>query len=416
MSNRFILTLLLSASVLSGGCGLFRSASQGTSDMLNQVVTSGVKRQSSLDRIEEEEPEYLLDSVFRRRTSRRKSETQRQNEEEARRLMAEADQLYREGIQLREQSSGGASKEHRTKLVAAAKKYERAANRWINSTVEQDCLFKAGESYFFAGYYKKSNDVFERLVNYYDGTRYADAVHARRFAIAQYWLELANSKPQAALVANWSDESRPMKDTRGNAIRVLNRIRLDHPTGKIADDATLALANAYFEQKRFMDAADTYEDLRINFPNSEHQFHAHLFELRSRLEAYQGPHYDGTHLETADKLLRAIVSQFPQQAEKHQEMLTRENARIRKMRAEREMALAAYYEARGAYEAAGLHYKQVQAEFQNTPLATDAGQRLAKISDKPSNTGEPPAWVARMFPEPKPSEPLFGTSIKDQVR
>lgn len=207
-----------------------------------------------------------------------------------------------------------------------------------------------------------------------------------------------------------------MNDTAGNAIRVLNRIRLDHPTGKIADDATLALANAYFDKERFMDAADTYEDLRINFPNSEHQFHAHLFELRSRLEAYQGPHYDGTHLDTADKLLKAIVSQFPGKAEGHQEVLTRENARIRKMKAEREMALASYYEARGAYEAAGLHYQQVRAEYQNTPLATDANERLAQISDRPKKTNEPPEWVAKLFPEPKPAEPLFGTSLKDQIR
>ena len=406
--------VLLQLSISICGCGFLRSASQETGLMFNRLVASN-KRESSLDRIEKEEPEYLLDSVFGSRIGR-KNPKQHQDETKARELMASADQLYQEGIQLRNQAQASGSKEHISTLVEAGKAYERAGEYWINSTVEQDALFKAGESYFFADYYKKANDLFERLVKYYEGTRYADALHARRFAIAQYWLELAKTEPQVPLTLNWTDQERPMNDTAGNAIRVLNRIRLDHPTGKIADDATLALANAYFDKERFMDAADTYEDLRINFPNSEHQFHAHLFELRSRLEAYQGPHYDGTHLDTADKLLKAIVSQFPGKAEGHQEVLTRENARIRKMKAEREMALASYYEARGAYEAAGLHYQQVRAEYQNTPLATDANERLAQISDRPKKTNEPPEWVAKLFPEPKPAEPLFGTSLKDQIR
>ena len=180
--------------------------------------------------------------------------------------------------------------------------------------------------------------------------------------------------------------------------------------------ATLALANAYFEQKRFMDAADTYEDLRINFPNSEHQFHAHLFELRARLEAYQGPHYDGTHLDTAEKLLNAIVTQFAHKADKHRDMLMQENARIRKMKAQREMAMGEYYEARGAYQAAGLHYQQVRSDFNQTPIADDAQTRLAEIVDKPARSNEPPAWVAKVFPESKPAEPLFGTSLKDQIK
>ena len=35
-------------------------------------------------------------------------------------------------------------------------------------------------------------------------------------------------------------------------MRVYDRIRLDDPTGKLADDATLALGNAYFAVGKFM--------------------------------------------------------------------------------------------------------------------------------------------------------------------
>lgn len=408
------LALLGTSLVLFSGCGLFRSAGQGTNQLFNKMVSTGTQRRSALDDIEKDDPEYLLDNVFRK--SRQRDEPgQQQSEDQARQLVSEADGLYQQGIQQRGQGANN-GKVHVETLVRAAKKYRQAADLWINSTLEQDALFKAGESYFFADYFKKSNDVFERLVKNYPGTRYMDTVQARRFSIAKYWIDLAKSDPQNPLVLNWTNEERPMKDTLGSAIRVLDRIRLDDPTGKVADDATLALANAYFETERYMDAADTYEDLRVNFPNSEHQFHAHLFEMKARLQAYQGPHYDGTHLETAGKLIKAIITQFPQQAEEHRELLVKENARIRKMKAERDMALASYYEARGAYQAAGLQYRQVAAEFQNTPLAETATERLAEIADKPANSNEPPVWVANLFPEPKPAEPLLGTSLKDQIK
>lgn len=416
MLKTLILAIAVLLPALATGCSLLQSTGQNTGRILKRIVSSGSRRESTLDRIEKEEPEYLLDSVFRKDRENNPDDTGPQDHEQARKIYNEAEQLYRQGVDLRTKSADADDKEYVEVFVKAARKYLHAAELWTGSTLEQDALFKAGEAYFFADYFKKANDTYEKLIKFYAGTRYADVVHARRFAIAQYWLDLARRKPQNPVLVNFTDEERPMRDTAGAALRILNRIRLDHATGKIADDATLALANAYFERKRFMDAADTYEDLRVNFPNSEHQFHAHLFELRSRLEAYQGPHYDGTHLETAEKLLKAILTQFPQQAEAQRELLVKENARIRKMKAERQMALATYYENRGAYQAAKLHYHQIQAEFPNTPVAEDAEQRLARIQDKPARSNEPPAWIAKLFPEPKPAEPLFGTSLKSQIR
>ncbi len=408
-----LLMLTLLSCVIAPGCSLFRSLGEDTSGLFTKMTSSNVKRKSVLDDLENEEPDYLLDTLMSR-SKEKNPELHQQNGEKARRLFAEAEELYQKGIAVRESNREGS--EHVQLLTSAAKTYLKASEFWINSTMEQDALFKAGESYYFANHLKKSNEVFERLIKDYDGTRHMDVAQARRFKIAEYWLQLADQKPQNPVVLNLSDESRPLRDTKGNAIRVLNRIRLDDTSGKLADDATMALANAYFDQKKYLDAADTYEDLRVNFPNSKHQFNAHLFEMKSRLQAYQGAHYDGTHLDTADKLIKAIMVQFPTEADEHSELLTTENARIRKMKGERQLAVAEYYEARGAYKAAGMHYQELLADYRGTPLSDDAQQRLAKIADKPSQTNEPPTWVAKIFPEPKAAEPLFGTSLKDQIR
>ena len=168
--------------------------------------------------------------------------------------------------------------------------------------------------------------------------------------------------------------------------------------------------------QRFLEAADAYEDLRINFPKSEHQFHAHLFEMKARLQAYQGPQYDGTHLATAEKLIKALQTQFPREAAEQQELLRTEAGRVRKMMAEREISIAKYYENRGAYQAAGMHYQKIAKNFPNTPAAEVAETRYAKIDDKPAKSNEAPEWVARLFPESKPADPIFGTSLKSQIR
>lgn len=407
-----IILLVMTIPLAFSGCGLFRSVGDSTTGLFSRMAAGSATRHSALEEIEKDDTEYILDSVFKK-GKKRDSQAQKQNQELSRQKYAEAEKLYEQGVAERKGTTGTS---HVATLKKAAGLYQTAAALWINSTMEQDALFKAGESYFFANHFKKANDTFEMLIKEYPGTRHMDIVQARRFGIAKYWLELAKEKPQNPLTVNVKNEERPMRDTHGSAIRILDRMRIDDPTGKLADDATLALANAFFEKKKFLDAADTYEDLRVNFPNSEHQFNAHLFEMKSRLEAYLGPEYDGTHLETAEKLLKAIVSQFPNEADKHRELLETENARIRKMHGQRQMAIANYYEARGAYPAAGMYYREVLDEYANTPLAKNAEKRIAKISDKPATSGDPPTWVANLFPEPKPVEPIFGTSLKSQIR
>ena len=242
-----------------------------------------------------------------------------------------------------------------------------------------------------------------------------DIVQARRFTIAKYWLDVNRKTPDHFLT--WRPSGlRPNRDTGGEALRILDRIRLDDPTGKLADDATLALANGYFEKKRFMDASDTYEDLRRTFPNSEHQFDAHLFELRSRLQSYQGKNYDAANLEKAERLLKTIVTQFPRQADEHREYLSKEAGNIRLQQAERELSMAQYYDNREEYRAATAHYNEIVAEFGDTPIGELAKERITELTGKPPEPEQRLSWLVNLFPEPKSSKPLIPPSVKDTLQ
>ncbi len=324
-----------------------------------------------------------------------------QDPDEAQRIFAEAQQIYSEAIA--EQKLNPTGKKHIDGFIEAAKKYRLAASRWPESTVEEDSLFFEGQSYFFADQYVESNRAYEKLIALYSGTRYLDKAEQHRFAIARYWLELADKTGGLSL----NDPRRPRLNLVSEARRIYHRIRIDDPTGKFADDATNALADAYFKDKRYADAADTYEDLRRNYPGSSFQYHAHLFELKSRLLSYQGKSYDDQPLRKADELMRSIVQQFPEQARKDQDFLAEEATRIRTMLAERDLAMAQYFEGRGENRAAKFYYEQVADNYEDTKLAEKVQAQIAEVESKPPLPPQRGQWLINLFPDQEDETPVL---------
>lgn len=302
--------------------------------------------------------------------------------------------------------------QHLEMFAQAANFFRLAAGKFPDSQLEHDALYFQGESYFFANHYVLANRAFENLISRYAGTRYLDKVEKRRFAIAEYWLNLAEEGAQF----KFNDPSRPTKGLATQAQRIFHRIRLDDPTGKLADDATLALANAYFKAEKWPDAADTYEDLRRNYPGSPHQFHAHLFELKSRLNSYQGKSYDEDPLKRADKLLKQIVKQFPQQARDEKEFLAKEAGLIRHLLAEREWGMAKYFEKQGENFAAKYYYEQVADNFSDTKFGEMVGGEIERVAELPAKPKQHAQWLVELFPDEEQDKPVIASSPTSLIK
>jgi len=71
------------------------------------------------------------------------------------------------------------------------------------------------------------------------------------FQIAKYWLDHHDLKKELPISPNLLAKDRPTFDKFGNAIKVLENIRLDDPTGELADDATMLAATACFERSSY---------------------------------------------------------------------------------------------------------------------------------------------------------------------
>lgn len=318
----------------------------------------------------------------------------------ARQLFVEAEELYSQASQL----SGD---QRAAKFAEAAAKYGEAAERWPSSLLEEDALFMAGQAFFFADKYPQANEMYERLVKQHPNTRHMDTVDSHRFSIAEYWLKLDKESPDHFYTVNMTDVRRPWRDTRGHAFRVFDRIRVDDPTGKLSDDATLSAANAHFAAGDYFKADSLYTDLRKTFPSSEHQFLAHFFGLKSKLLCYEGPDYSGDALDQAEQLIKQIRRQFPQQAEQERKYLIDALAEIRFRKAERLWTRGYYHELRSEFRAAQFYYDQIVREYDETPFAKQAGEHIAANADKPPVPPQSMQWLVDMFPKRETARPLF---------
>ena len=322
----------------------------------------------------------------------------------------EGKQLYKKAIEVKETNPDGT--DHFDLFLEAANKFRLAAGKFPDSQLEHDALYFEGESYFFSNHYVQANRAYENLISRYSGSRYLDNAEARRFHIAEYWLALSESGSKIKI----GDPSRPSRGLAAEARRIFHRIRLDDPTGKLADDATLALANAYFKSEKWLDAADTYEDLRRNYPGSQHQYHAHLFELKSRLNSYQGSSYDETPLVKADQLMKQLVKQFPDKARQEEEFLSKEAGMIQHLLAERDWGMAQYFEQQGENRAAQFYYQQVAENHAHTRFGDEVQSELTRVAELPGKPKQHAKWLIDMFPEHDKTKPVIASNPSTIVR
>jgi len=320
-----------------------------------------------------------------------------------------ARRLYDEGEALFQQAVAAEGGQRRAKLDEAAGKYAKAAQRWPDSALEENALMMAAECYYGADRYPKAAEGYDSLIKKFPNSRHLDTVAVRRFSLARWWLQEQEENPRWVIVPNLTDATQPRFDTFGNAVKLFDRIRLDDPSAKLADDATVAAAGAYFAAGKYEDADRFYADLRKSFPNSPHQFRAHLMGVMCKLRIYQGPDYNGKPLDEAEELITKIFRQFPDQVAAEREYLGKAFKEVRAMKAQRRVQRARYYERRGEYGGARFYYGKILDEFPGTNLATEARESLQRIADEPDRPPQKMTWLANLFPDAEQDEALVRT-------
>lgn len=285
------------------------------------------------------------------------------------------------------------------KYAEAATELGTAADRWPESTIEEDALFLLGECHFFTDQYFKAHDAYGKLLKNHANTRHLDTVMHRTFAIARYWDQQQRQAGTWPITPNLTDKKRPRFDTFGHAVEAYQRIRLHDPTGPLADHSIMAMGNGYFVRNQFENAAWNYDLLRREYPDSKYQLEAHLLGLQAKKHIYQGSYYDGKPLEEAGEIVDQALTLFPERLGQEQDRLVRNQAQIVEQRAMRDYDMGQFYEAKRCYGASRYYYNLVLDQFPNSQTAERARQRIEAIRDKPD---EPPnhfEWLTGLLPE-----------------
>ena len=326
---------------------------------------------------------------------------EQENSVRAKELYLEADSLFRS-------ADSKVGDERMDTFLEAAELFGSAAEAAPRTALEQDALFMQAESQFFAEDYREATETYQTLQKNFPRNRHIDRVAARLFSISDYWINRVVSEEESWMNFNFTDNKRPIYDMDGHAIRVLDQIRFDDPTGRLADDATMRAASEYLRQQKYAEADEFLTDLRETFPDSEHLFLAHMLGIQCKLELYAGPAYSGLVLEDAEKLVQQTRDRFPDkmQGPANSESVAKAAAEIAYHRAGRYAFRAKYRERQKKYGAARVYYNLLLKEYPNTPQAETARTRLAAIEQYPDVPKQRLSWLQKVFPDQKQTTPL----------
>ena len=279
----------------------------------------------------------------------------------------------------------------------AGKKFLAAAKRWPDSSLEEDALFLAGENFFAADDYPEAHKAYQKLLKAHDYTHYLDKVTRRLFAMAQYWEKCAARDPSFKSPVNLTDDTRPLIDTVGYALKAYDDIRMYDPTGPLADDAIMATANLYFVRGRYEEAARNFDLLRTEYAKSEHQMMAHLLGIESWQKIYQGGYYDAGPLDKAAEVADQALIQFgPELGEARPKVVEAKN-KIVEEKAARDLIIGRYYDKRDRFGAARFYYRSIVEEYPQTAAAQQARQRLTEIQNEPDKPPRRFEWLINLF-------------------
>jgi TolA-binding protein len=298
-----------------------------------------------------------------------------------------ARQAYQEGLALMRER----------KFDEAAAKFYIASWRWPDSTLEEDSLFLMGECYFFADRYGKACDAYINLLKKRENTRYLDTVTSRQFAIGRYWDQMDLKAHHWPVTPNFSDKTLPWFDTGGNALGAYDQVRLHDPTGPLADGAVMASGNYHFRNHEWEEAAESYDQLRKDYPKSQFQKDAHILGLQSVLRVYQGPSYDVAPLKRAQEIADQTLKQFHGRLGAEEQYVAETRAHIVEQKAEREWVMARYYDMKSCYGAARPYYKSLVENYPHTSFAEQARKRLEEIRGKPDEPPKRFAWLTDLL-------------------
>ena len=248
---------------------------------------------------------------------------------------------------------------------SAAKRFKTLIKKFPASRYREEAMWLRAEALFAQKDYYAAFEQYEELLTQYAGSpHYRDAL-LREIDIAE--LFLGPMRRRVLWIFSTSGET--------EAIEMLRRTYEHQPTGDLADNIILRIADYYWSKSQWAEAEEYYDKYCREYPNGEAILRAELKRAKCTIEKCRGPRYDIDGLQLAYDRLHQYEAKFPEAAE--QEGVGALMVKVRDAQAESLYEIAARYHRANEVLAAAFYAERLRARFPDTTWSEKAKAFLA---------------------------------------
>ncbi|MEP0841542.1 MAG: outer membrane protein assembly factor BamD [Phycisphaerae bacterium] len=273
-------------------------------------------------------------------------------------------------------------------------------------------LYVQGAAYLGVNDYRAAHESFQKLLNDFPGSEYAEPALKADFTVGEQYLAGKRRKAFFGLFR--------VKDREGG-VKIMDDLVANYSDTPLAEMAQMSKADYYYARGDFELAEDEYAAFVTMFPLSGWRARAQLYSGLSALNGFPGVRFDDAGLVEAQERLRSFRREYPQAAE--QSGVPGLLDEIAAKRAETAFERGRFYDKSRRFKAAAYYYRATANSWPGTPAAARARARLIELGEPltPGTTApNVPPTVASPTPgpggAPRPSPPGTRERTNDSFR
>ena len=251
----------------------------------------------------------------------------------------------------------------------------KAVKAWIKpygteSELSPAALSVQGTAALGTGDYRGANDAYQKLLNDYPGSPFAEQALKGQFAVAEQYLAGKKRKALWGLLR--------VKD-REAGVKIMDDMVANYSDTPLAEMAQMSKADYYYSRNDFELAEQEYQAFASQFPNSRWHSRALLQSAWSALSSFPGVKFDDVGLVQAEERFHQFQRAYPQSAQQHDVPVILDE--IAAKRAEKSLEIARFYDKSRRFKAAAYYYRATVRNWPGTPAAAQAESRLAALGE-----------------------------------
>lgn len=298
---------------------------------------------------------------------------------------------------------------------------KKKGGRGVNPVCEAS-LFYEGECQRLQKNYRDAHDTYTKLLVEFPRSQYTQAACKGLFEIADHWLEPTRRQMdeyhEQLQGKRWMvtpamyfhiAKDMPLMDAEGNAVQILNTIRVHDIKGELGRKSLLYLGTIHFYRQDWKEADFYFTRLYEEFPNDREAAKAIKQSVICKQLMTGGTDYDLRGVEESKKLLMTSMGAYPELV-KDEDWVKTQLTNINVQQADRDFKVAEFYQRTGHPGSAYFYYELVCRRYPNSEYATKAAQRKvelkAKAEKEQQQDGGPPPGDAAAPATPTLQSPI----------